>query len=467
MNLRKRNQQKAIYKMGKIMGLFCLIFLSSQIFAQTDDTEELANAEKEVVVEHENGFLKNWYVGVNGGATTILATLREKPYSWAVGAIVGKQFNRKIALQASFINGKMHSEGPYGGISLASDVNFRDASLLIKLNLNDVIFTKSPKILNEFYFLGGGGLTFFDTKVTNTADNSFVLGQGWDETGTNKTGSMMTSIVPLGLGLSFNLGKTNQYFLTTEFTYRYSQESKLDGGITTHPGHYTYTSLGFVYVLGKPTFSTQQITAEAIEERAKINVLKQVEDEIAVSVQNEIKPFKDELTNQSNELATQSKLLAENQEQIATVQADIETRINALNESFKEGIVTAELPDGTVETTPVSKMAAGAIPHLTSIYFAFNSLYITPDMEREIAIIAKMMKKSKSLKCEITGNASNVGSPEYNLMLSEKRSQAVANFLVEEFGINKNRLILKSNGLTDPLAKNLHKINRRVDLQLF
>ncbi|HAG15801.1 MAG TPA: hypothetical protein DCG69_04650 [Bacteroidales bacterium] len=335
-----------------------------------------------------------------------------------------------------------------------------DASLLGKLSLNDFVFTKSPKFLRELYMFSGGGVTLFNSKVVNTATNTFVMGQGYDATGTTKTQMVMTPYVPLGAGLAFNALKSGRIFVTAEFSYRYSQDNLLDGGLSTRATNYTYTSLGVVYTIGKSTFSAQEITSDVIQKNVKSVVAKEVKDEMTAKLDAEISPLK-------QEMASQSKAIAENKQAVAVLQEEIEARVNALNESLKEGTVSTKLPDGTLQTTPVSQMAAGTIPNLTSVYFAFNSLFITPDMEREIAVVAKILKKNKGLKCEITGNASNVGSPEYNLMLSQKRAEAVAKLLVDEFGIEANRLVVKSSGLTDPLAKNIEKINRRVDIQLF
>lgn len=444
------------YRIRGLVGLLVLSLLTTIAFAQVNDQKDIFNTPNDETRE----VFKNWYVGMNAGGTVMLAYLREKPIGWAIGAVAGRQFNRKIGIQTNFLIGKLRSEA--ASLDLKSNVSFIDASLLLKMNLNDIVFTKSPKAIREFYLLGGGGLTSYNTKVTRLSSGDFVIGAGtgWyvDATGSVKTGNVMSTFIPVGMGLSFNLNKTGKYYLTTEFTYRFSKDNQLDGGISSppHPVHYIYTSVGFVYNIGKTSVSTQQITSEAIEKRIKSAVIEQVKYEMVANIQEEIKPFKDKLANQS-------KTLADNKRRIA----DVDMRINALNESFKRGVVTSQLPDGSFQTTSINGMAAGAVPFLTSIYFAFNSLYITPDMQREIAVIAKVMKKNRKLRCEITGNASKVGGPAYNLMLSEKRSQAVARFLISEFGIRSNRLILKSNGLSDPLAKNLHKINRRVDMQLF
>jgi len=442
----------------KLLGVLGFFFISTLIFAQTNNSSDSFSLSSENG-ESKNGLLKNWYVGVNGGGTILLATLREKPFSWAAGAVFGKQLNRKLGIQANYLYGKLYSEGLYGGQPLANYVNFMDASLIVKFNLNDFIFDDSPKLFRELYLIAGGGMTIFNAKVINRADNTFITGQGWAND-TLKTADIKTPFIPLGIGLSYNIGKSGQYFLTSEFTYRYSQDNKLDGGLNTHASHYIYTSLGFVYIIGKPTFSPREITSDLIVNKVKNSFVNDVRGVIDSKIKEELKPIQAELANQS-------KSIAENKAAIAYVQTGVESRINALSASFKEGMVTAKLPDGSMQTTTFSQMANGAIPTISSIYFAFNSVYITPDMQREIAIFAKIIKKNKTLKCEVSGNASNVGSPEYNLMLSQKRAEAVVSLLVNEFGIEKNRLSLKSNGIADPLAKNLHNINRRVDMQLF
>lgn len=459
MNTVRGNTKIITNSLGKGFAIVAFFCLSTLAFGQNNDEILDNNNGSQDNVEAKNGILKNWFIGLNGGGTFMLSSLHDKPYSWAAGAVLGKQFNRKVGIRADYLYGQMYSEGVYNGLTLANYVNFMDASLIFKLSLNDFIFTQSPKFLREFYVFGGGGVTFFDSKVFDTGSSTYINVVGWDPTGTTKTQMEMTPFVPLGAGMAFNLTKSGRVFLTAEFSYRYSQDNLLDAGLTTKASNYTYTSLGIVYNIGKPTFTPQEVTADVIEKKVKAQVAKEVTDEITAKVENQINPLKEEM-------ARQSRQLADNKETVVALQEEVEARINALNESFKAGVVTTEMPDGSMQTQQVSQMATGSIPTLASIYFAFNSLYITADMQREIAVIAKIMKKNKGLKCEITGNASNVGSPEYNLMLSQKRAEAVALLLVEEFGIDESRLLVKSSGLADPLAKNIHKINRRVDLQL-
>ncbi|MBN2236614.1 MAG: OmpA family protein [Bacteroidales bacterium] len=454
----KKYKVKFKSRSRRVTVLLGILMLSGAMFAQSGNQGEVLDTNNPDYTAPKNGLLKNWFIGVNGGGTFMLSSLHEKPYSWAAGAVLGKQLNRKVAIRADYLYGKMHAEGTLGGLTLANDVDFMDAALLFKMSLNDFVFTNTPKFLREFYVFGGGGVTLFNSKVVNTTTNTFVIGQGWDATGTVKTDKVMTPFVPLGAGLAFNI--SDRFYITTEFSYRYSQDNLMDGGISTKATNYTYTSLGFVYNIGKPSFTPQQITSDVIENKVKSSVSEEVKKEMTAKIESEMAPLKEEVQNQTKALNT-------NKEAVLALQEEIETRINALNESLKAGTVTTQMPDGTTQQTPVTQIAGGSVPTLTSIYFAFNSLYITAEMQREIAVIAKIMKKNRDLKCEITGNASNVGSPEYNMMLSQKRAEAVARLLVDEFGISENRLTIKSIGLTDPLAKNLQNINRRVDLQLF
>ena len=79
------------------------------------------------------------------------------------------------------------------------------------------------------------------------------------------------------------------------------------------------------------------------------------------------------------------------------------------------------------------------------------------------------MKENKELIVEIQGHTDNTGTKAYNQILSEKRANAVRNYMVNK-GISKDRLIAKGYGLTMPLASNDTKAgrakNRRVQFSV-
>ena len=79
-----------------------------------------------------------------------------------------------------------------------------------------------------------------------------------------------------------------------------------------------------------------------------------------------------------------------------------------------------------------------------------------------------MMKGHPDLRIRIEGHTDNVGRPEANLALSERRALAVKTILEKEFQIDGARMESQGLGDTKPAGKNDtpegRQNNRRVDL---
>ena len=93
-----------------------------------------------------------------------------------------------------------------------------------------------------------------------------------------------------------------------------------------------------------------------------------------------------------------------------------------------------------------------------------NSKYI---IDKEFVGIAQAFGNSR---IRIEGNTDNTGSRQTNVALSEKRAQAVADYLISEHKMPRNRLIVVGNGPDQPLASNDSESgrakNRRTDFEL-
>ena len=67
----------------------------------------------------------------------------------------------------------------------------------------------------------------------------------------------------------------------------------------------------------------------------------------------------------------------------------------------------------------------------------------------------------------ILGHSSDVGQADYNMMLSDKRANSVANILIEKYRINRNRVSAKGEGITQPIIEGnspeANKANRRIE----
>ena len=112
------------------------------------------------------------------------------------------------------------------------------------------------------------------------------------------------------------------------------------------------------------------------------------------------------------------------------------------NKALNEQIKNHRCPEARVVSTAM-------------VYFDFDSYVITDKSEVTLDALAAAIKNSPAdQKFTITGHAdAHTGTNEYNLKLSEKRAEAVYNYLVEH-GVDKDKLTWVGNGPTKAYHKN-------------
>jgi OOP family OmpA-OmpF porin len=100
-----------------------------------------------------------------------------------------------------------------------------------------------------------------------------------------------------------------------------------------------------------------------------------------------------------------------------------------------------------------------------NINFKTNSSIIIDKDMTKVDEFVKFLKQNPAYKVEIEGYTDNRGSKQYNIKLSEKRAEAVYNYLIKS-GISADRLSYKGYGPANPVADNNtkegRKLNRRV-----
>jgi NitT/TauT family transport system substrate-binding protein len=87
-------------------------------------------------------------------------------------------------------------------------------------------------------------------------------------------------------------------------------------------------------------------------------------------------------------------------------------------------------------------------------------------IDKEFVDIAKI---NTTARIRIIGNTDNTGLYNNNLTLSEKRANAVADYLVNEYGIKRNRFIIVGNGPKDAIKDGVNGADekyRRTDFEL-
>ncbi|MBI2801098.1 MAG: OmpA family protein [Gammaproteobacteria bacterium] len=106
---------------------------------------------------------------------------------------------------------------------------------------------------------------------------------------------------------------------------------------------------------------------------------------------------------------------------------------------------------------------------LTGVNFKFDSSRIEPASESILHEAVDALNKASSVAVRIEGHTDSVGSDAYNLLLSQRRAKAVADYLVHH-GVSGARLTTEGKGERQPVASNAtadgRYQNRRVELHV-
>lgn len=105
-----------------------------------------------------------------------------------------------------------------------------------------------------------------------------------------------------------------------------------------------------------------------------------------------------------------------------------------------------------------------------TVNFGFDKAVLTKDDKDQLDSFAQQLGNAKSYILEVTGGTDSIGSAEYNYDLSNRRADAVVQYLASKYGIAAHRFYLIGIGKDKEVAPNNtaegRKQNRRVEVQL-
>ena len=103
-----------------------------------------------------------------------------------------------------------------------------------------------------------------------------------------------------------------------------------------------------------------------------------------------------------------------------------------------------------------------------NILFGFDNEAILPEYQEQMKKIGGFVQENPNSYVVIHGYADNTGSSEYNMKLSHRRAESVANYLTSNFGIESARIVVMWFGSLNPTAPNDtpegRNLNRRVEI---
>lgn len=139
-----------------------------------------------------------------------------------------------------------------------------------------------------------------------------------------------------------------------------------------------------------------------------------------------------------------------------------------IDPSVKTIILTNELKESVSVTE-------GAAMELPDIFFGLNKANIQPSSEASLRRLLSLMEQNPNIRVELTGHTDSRGSAAYNLELSQKRINAVIQYLKKE-GVASSRISGKGLGESQPVnqcrdgmpcSEEEHAANRRIEFSIY
>ncbi len=103
----------------------------------------------------------------------------------------------------------------------------------------------------------------------------------------------------------------------------------------------------------------------------------------------------------------------------------------------------------------------GCWSHPSKLLFDFDKAIVREEYKPALRDAKKVFDAYPTMTVEIVGYTCDMGPESYNQKLSERRAQAVRDFLVNEVGVDPNRLSVSGYGETKPAYPNDSEANRQ------
>ena len=130
---------------------------------------------------------------------------------------------------------------------------------------------------------------------------------------------------------------------------------------------------------------------------------------------------------------------------------------------------SAELGTAATPAQAAAKPLSEKVTFDTDTFFDFDTSALKPAGKAKLDTLAARLADSSVEVIVAVGHADATGPATYNQRLSERRAQAMANYLREK-GLPSNKIFNEGKGETQPIASNTSKAgrakNRRVEVEV-
>ena len=106
----------------------------------------------------------------------------------------------------------------------------------------------------------------------------------------------------------------------------------------------------------------------------------------------------------------------------------------------------------------------------SDLLFQFNESTLRDDARLTLMTVAMLIDRNPSMYCWVEGHSDLFGGEEFNMRLSQRRGEAVKDWLVRALQLDPSRIIVRPFGMTQPLIHegdvDQQAPNRRVDIKM-
>jgi len=147
---------------------------------------------------------------------------------------------------------------------------------------------------------------------------------------------------------------------------------------------------------------------------------------------------------------------------------------NAQNAGKAAGDATTAATDAVHRADSLDSVVKGLDSYKSmanvTVTFGFDKATLSKDDKEQLDQFAQQLTSAKSYILEVTGGTDSTGSAAYNYDLSNRRADAVVQYLASKYGVAAHRFYLIGIGKDKEVAPNTtaegRKQNRRVEVQL-
>jgi outer membrane protein OmpA-like peptidoglycan-associated protein len=196
-------------------------------------------------------------------------------------------------------------------------------------------------------------------------------------------------------------------------------------------------------------------------------------------VRNETAPLVEHTNQLDNKTAANSRQIYDVNNR---AQSGIKQAQNAADGANKNALDASKAADGAESTANFAVHRADSLESVVkglddykpvtnvAVTFGFDKAVLTKEDRAQLDGFAAQLASAKGFILEVTGGTDSTGSAQYNYELSQRRADAVVQYLASKYGIPAHRFYLIGIGKDKAVAPNTtaegRKRNRRVEVRM-